>query len=228
MLRCLLYGLTILSAAASAETRTMTLREAVELAVRQNPDLLLARLDEEKSREAIRTARDPFIPRITVGSGLAYSNGFPMSIEGSAPSIVQARASQFIFNRPQQLTIAQTREDSRGAAYALSGKREEVVYRVASLFLDAERAARLGALARKNADSQERVLGIVRAQVSEGRALPLAEKTAALNLARSRQAVDSMEADQATLETNLALALGLSAVDHIRPASADRPVPRFP
>ena len=161
--------------------------EAVELAVRQNPDLTLARLDEDKAREGIRVAQDPFIPRITVGSGLAYSNGFPMSIDGSAPSIVQARASQFIFNRPQQLAIAQAREDTRGAGLAVGGKREEVAYRVAELFLDAERAARIGALARKDAESQERVLGIVQAQVREGRALALAEKTAALNLARTRQ-----------------------------------------
>ena len=81
----------------------MTLREAVRRAVAQNPDVTLARLDEENARHGVQVAKDPFSPRIVVGSGLAYSNGFPMSIEGSAPSIVQARASQFIFNRQQRL-----------------------------------------------------------------------------------------------------------------------------
>src|SRR5215471_4639178 len=90
-----------LSAGLRAEVHTMTLRQAVALAVRQNPDIGLARLDEENARHAVRTARDPFLPRLVVGSGLAYTNGFPMSIEGSAPSIVQARASQYLFNRPQ-------------------------------------------------------------------------------------------------------------------------------
>ena len=77
----------------------MTLRQAVTRAMAQNPDITLARLDEENARHGVQIAKDPFAPRITVGSGLAYSNGFPMSIEGSAPSIVQARATQFLFNR---------------------------------------------------------------------------------------------------------------------------------
>jgi outer membrane protein TolC len=85
----------------------MTLRQAVEAALKQSPDIALARLDEEKARQGVRLARDPFVPRVTVGSGLAYSNGFPMSIEGSAPSVVQAHASAFIFNRPQSFTVAQ-------------------------------------------------------------------------------------------------------------------------
>ncbi|HJT89412.1 MAG TPA: TolC family protein, partial [Bryobacteraceae bacterium] len=59
-----------------AEVFTMTLRQAVETALKQNPDVLLARLDQEKARQAIRQARDPFTPRLVVGSGLAYSNGF--------------------------------------------------------------------------------------------------------------------------------------------------------
>src|ERR1051325_9197322 len=139
----------LLVSRALAEVHPMTLRQAVEMAVRQNPEIALARLDEEKARHGVRVARDPFTPRITVGSGLAYSNGFPMSIEGSAPSIVQARASQFIFNRQQTYLVAQAKEDARGAGMGTAGKREEVAYRTASLYLDAERAGRIGELARK-------------------------------------------------------------------------------
>src|SRR5690349_20524526 len=96
-------ALLILAAAAGAhaEVRPLTLRQTVALAVQQNPDVALARLDEEMARLAVRLAKDPFTPRVTVGSGLAYTYGFPMSVEGSAPSIVQARASSFIFNRQQ-------------------------------------------------------------------------------------------------------------------------------
>ncbi len=107
----------------------MTLREAVRRAVAQNPDVTLARLDEENARHGVQVAKDPFSPRIVVGSGLAYSNGFPMSIEGSAPSIVQARASQFIFNRQQSYLVAQAREQVRGAGIDVANKRDEVAYR---------------------------------------------------------------------------------------------------
>src|ERR1035441_10910031 len=72
--------LLVLVCLARAEVRPMTLRQAVETALKQNPDIALARLDEEKAWQAVRVARGPFAPRLVVGSGLAYSNGFPMSI----------------------------------------------------------------------------------------------------------------------------------------------------
>ena len=126
----------------------MTLRQAVETALKQNPDLVLARLEEEKTRQAVRVARDPFVPKLVVGSGMAYTNGFPMSIEGSAPSIVQATATQYLFNRPQNYIVAQARENARSAQLGTAAKQEDVAYRTTSLYLDAERAARVGALAR--------------------------------------------------------------------------------
>ena len=196
--------------------------------MKQNPDVALARLDAEKARQAIRVARDPFTPRLTVGSGLAYSNGFPLSIEGSAPSIVQAQAAQYLFNRPQSYAVAQARENARGASLGVAGKRDEVGYRIASLFLDAERAARVGDLARKDADSQGKVLDTVTAQVQEGRALPLTQKTAAYQLAAARELADNLDADRETAETALAIALGFSAEDRVVPAPDPRPAPALP
>src|ERR1039457_2838564 len=165
-----------------AEVRPMTLRQAVETALRQNPDIALSRLEEERARQAVQVAKDPFTPRLTVGSGLAYSNGFPMSIEGSAPSIVQAHANQFLFNRQQSYAVAQAKEQVRGAGIDVASKRDEVAYRTASLYLEAERAARVLTMARKDTESLQTVLAAIQAQVKEGRALPLADKQAALHL----------------------------------------------
>jgi len=206
----------------------MSLRQAVAAALKQNPDLTLVRLDEEKARQAVRVARDPFSPKLMVGSGLAYSNGFPMSIEGSAPSIVQANVSEDLFNRPQSFAVAEARENAHAAQLGTAAKQEEVAYRIASLYLDAERAARVRDLACQDAESLQTVLEAVQAQVQEGRALPLAEKQANLNLARARELADDLEADQDTAETALATALGLTPADRVRPIADEQtalPVP---
>src|SRR5436305_680945 len=208
--------------------RSLTRRQAVQIAIQQNPDLTLARLDEEKARQAVRSARDPFFPRLVVGSGLAYSNGFPMSIEGSAPSIVQAQARAFIFNRPQSYQIAVAKENVRGATLTVASKRDEVAYRVASLFVDAERVGRVIELARKDAESQQKVLETVQALVKEGRALPLAEKQAALNVARARQLFDALEDDRIAAQSALAMAIGLHAEDRVQPTEGQRPSPTLP
>ncbi|HTS64699.1 MAG TPA: TolC family protein [Candidatus Acidoferrales bacterium] len=217
-----------LAAVGRAEVHPMTLRQAVALALKQNPEIELARLDEESARHAVRIARDPFLPHVTVGSGLAYTNGFPMSVEGSAPAVFQARASQYLFNRPQSYAVAQAKESARGAAMDVANKRDEIAYRTASLYLDAERSTRVAELARKEAESLQKVLDAVRAQVAEGRALPLVEKQAAFTLARARQIVENLEIEEAGDETSLAVAVGLSAADRVHPVIGERPAPSLP
>ena len=206
----------------------MTLRQAVETALKQNPDITLARLDEAKARQGVLVAKDPFTPHLVIGSGLAYSNGFPMSIQGSAPSVVQANIVQDIFNRQQSLAVAQAKENARGAALDVAGKRDEVVFRTSSLYLDAERASRLEEFARRQSDSLQKVLETVQTQVREGRALPLAEKTVAANLAHARQAAELLDDDAASSETALAMALGFSAGDRVHPVAEERPAPPLP
>ena len=99
-----------------------------------------------------------------------------MSIEGSAPSVIQGYAKQFIFNRQQSYLVAQSREEARGAAIATDERIDEVAYRTHRAFLDAERGARVSDLARKQADSLDKVAQIVKSQVDEGRVLPIEGK----------------------------------------------------
>jgi outer membrane protein len=220
--------LALLSLLAQAEVHSFTLREAVELALQHNPDVVLSRLDERKAKSEVEIARDPFVTRIVAGSGLAFNNGFPLSIEGAAPSIFQVQASQFLLNRPQTWAVEQAREAVRGAEIGTAAKQDEAVYRVATLYLEAERAAREAAVARKQADNLEHVTAAVRARVEAGRELPLSAKRAAFDAARARQRVLALETAQSGAERSLAYALGLEGDALARPAAEQRPLPRLP
>jgi len=206
----------------------MNLRQAVERALGQNPEIAMARLDELKAQAAVRVQQDPFAPHVYFGSGLAYTNGFPMSIDGAAPSVVQGRASEYLFNRQQSYLVARTKEEARGAGIAATAKKDDVAYRTAVLFLDVERAARAGEMARKELESAQKVLAAVENRVQEGRELPLESKRAALNLARARQAADSLDADRETAETSLAMVLGYGADDRVQPAAEERAAAPMP
>jgi outer membrane protein TolC len=213
--------LTSCTIAVHAEVHTLNLRQAVDRALKQNPDIALARLDEQKAAQSVRLAKAPFSPSIVAGSGLAYANGFPMSIDGAAPSIVQARARQYLFNRQQSLTVAAARENERGAGIGIEAKREEVAFRTTSLFLDAQKVARFADLARKQLESLEKIEQVLEVRVSEGRALPIDSKRAALNVARGRQRVEQLVDDQDATERSLAVVLGFTADDQVRAAAAD-------
>src|SRR4051812_33668267 len=105
----------LLSSSVFAEVHTLTLRQAIDLALEKNPDVLLSRLDEQKSRDQVTITREPFSLKFGVGSGAAYTYGFPASINGNAPSIFRAQGNMDLFNRPQSYLVAQASEAMRGA-----------------------------------------------------------------------------------------------------------------
>jgi outer membrane protein len=220
--------LLALGLALRAESRVLSLKHAVELALAQNPNLALAKLDELKAGWEVRATQEPLLPRLTVGTGAAWSNGMPMSIDGSLPAIFQAKAVRGLWNPQQGYQVAQARELARGSALSSATQREEVALRVASLFLDLERAVEARQVADRQIEHLQRIEAAVRLRVDEGRELPIEARRAALNLARARHRSQTLETSRATLGRSLAIALGLPAGDEVAPAREERATPALP
>ena len=215
------FLLLLSSFAALAETRTMTLAQVLQAASEQSPELALARLDEKKAAEATRAAHDPFRPKLFAGSGLAYSSGFPLSIEGSAPSILESRAIASVFNKPQRLMIDKAKQDEKTVRIGTEMKRDELAYRVAALYLEAGRLAAAARSVRLQTENLQQVESSVKARVAEGRELPIEARRAALRVAQSRQRAVQLDLSRGEAETQLALAVGLPAGDRIQPAEPE-------
>jgi outer membrane protein TolC len=214
--------------AAGAETRTLTLKQAVALALNQNLDLALAKLDELKASWEVRATKEPLLPRLSVGTGVAYSNGMPMSVDGSLPAIFQAKATRGLWNPQQGYQVAQAREAARGTALGAALQRDEVALRVVSLFLDLERTTEACHVTQRQIEPLERIEAAVRLRVEEGRELPLEARRAELNLARTRHKMQTLETQRITLGRSLALALGLEANVEVAPAREERVAPQLP
>jgi outer membrane protein TolC len=213
---------------ARAETYTLTLKQAVDRALAQNPEVMMARLDEVKASLGVRYAASPFTPRFGAGSGAAYTTGFPLSIDGSAPAVFEARANQYLYNKPQRYAIAQAKESARGAGFASGEKADEIAFRVASLYIDVDRAARLADSAGKQVESLQKVLQTAQARVEEGRELAVIAQEANVNLLRARQRLVTLESDRDYAGHSLASTLGYSASDVVQPAGEDRVTPPIP
>jgi len=210
-------ALLLLSSALLAETRLLSLKDAIDLGLRENPDLVLARIEEQKASLAIRIANDPFRPKVFAGSGLAYSNGFPMSIEGSAPSIIQAKAVAAIFNKSYSYRSAQVREQARTAQIDTQLRRDEIVLQTATLFLDAARWARVAEAIKAQLPGLQRTGQVVQLRVREGRELEIEIRKADLALLKTTHRVSLVERDQDAAEAALAAALGLAGQDRVQP-----------
>ena len=220
--------LIVTASAGLAEVHPLTLRQAVEMALKQSPDLVLARLDEQKMQYAIRIAKDPFTPKLYAGSGDAATWGYPSSIEGSAPAIVQTKTDMSLFNRPKSFELARAREHARGAGISVQEKTDDVAFQTASLFLDAQQLARTAQSLKLEVESLERVSEAMKVRVEEGRELPLENKRVAVDLARARQRSNGLRSDLEYAESSLAVVLGYAADDRVQPLDDEHPLAETP
>jgi len=212
----------LIAFSAAAEVRTLTLRDALDIALNQNPDVILARLDQQRARAQVTIAKDPFLPKLFAGSGAAWTNGFPMSIDGNAPAIIQARAPMAIFDRPQSFRAAQANEVVRGMEFDIGMRQDEAAYRVASLFFDADQSARSLAAVERQMESLARVRELTGVRVSEGRELSIESSRADLKLLQAQQRQAELSDSIADAETALAQVLGFAPGDRVHPAQEDR------
>lgn len=218
----LILILAILAVQAIAEHRVLTLKQAVGLALEQNPDLMMARLDEQRAQLEVRAIQEPLIPKLVAGSGLAYTYGMPMSVEGSAPSVVQVRAIRSLWDPARGFLVAKAREDARGAGVETTIVREDVALQTAILFLDLERAQRAAGIARRQVEHLQLVEAAVRLRVEEGRQLPIDGKRAAVNLMQARRRVSALETNLEAHSLALCQSLGLDQKSGVRAALENR------
>jgi outer membrane protein len=203
---------------ACAEIRTLTVRQALELIARQSPDVLLARLDEQRAREQILVAQDPFRPKMNLGSDAVYTSGYPDSINEEAPRILGSRINMDLYNRPKLYVLAETREQARAAHSALEAKVDDVTYQVISLFLDAQELTGRTQRIQNQLAPATAIANKTDARVSAGYELPVERTRARISMLDIQQRLAASRADQSDAEHRLAVILGFPATDSVRPA----------
>jgi outer membrane protein TolC len=205
---------------ARAEVHTLTLQQALEIASRQNPDVALARLDERRAQENIKIARDPFTPKVYVGSGMAYTYGYPNSIQGNAPSIIDLRTDMAIYNKPRRYQVAAARENARGTQLDAQERADEVAYRTASLYLDAEQALKQRQTLGEQLPTLRQVADVMQSRVSEGSELPVEIQRARVNVKQTEHQLNVVKNNEDYAEMLLAVTLGYSANDRVQPVES--------
>src|SRR5579871_36927 len=93
-------GIFLLSAAAClcAQSEPFTLKRAVELAQKKSAPAVIAETDQKIAEQGIEQARSLYMPQVAVGSGIGYTRGFPLTLEGAAPSLFIINSQQSVLN----------------------------------------------------------------------------------------------------------------------------------
>ena len=76
----------------------LTMKHAVELALLHANGIAIISADEQHASASYRELRNSYIPQLNAGAGIGWSDGFPLSLEGSAPSLFNVTAQSALLN----------------------------------------------------------------------------------------------------------------------------------
>src|SRR5207302_370946 len=189
----------------------VTLKRAVELALKHATATDIAAADEQRAFAAYRELRNNFIPQLTAGAGLGWSYGFPLSLEGAAPSLFNINAQSPLWHFEMHDFLGAARAETAGASLRTKDQRnqviEDTVLSYAELAKWEQRLARL----REAQAASEKMEAAVMQRVKEGVDSEMDGTRARLSSARVRLRVAEAAGAADVLRERLAKLTGLAA-----------------
>ncbi|MBN2318649.1 MAG: TolC family protein [Acidobacteria bacterium] len=180
-------GKSLPDTAQPAEERILTIQEAVQMALSRSPEILLAEAQTIRAREAVRESRSLNRPQVFAGSGLAYNNGMPLSIEGAAPSIFQIQMSQSILSKKNNNLIRESEEAGKASRFNKESAENDLASRTASAYFRLHQARRMITLARDRIEAAQTQQEITESLIRAGRMSKVEATSAKTAVSSARQ-----------------------------------------
>lgn len=122
------WGLPLaLSASFSGQTQPLTLKRAVELALTHSVAAGQSSADQQRAFASYHEARNQYFPQMNVGSGLGDTWGYPLSLEGIAPSLVNMTAQSPLFNPALRDDIRAAGSEYKAAQLSAQDQRNQII-----------------------------------------------------------------------------------------------------
>jgi outer membrane protein TolC len=218
-----ILALVLLPASLLAEP--VPLRRVVELALTHASGAAIAAADQQRAEAAVRELHDSYIPQVSTGAGLGYSYGFPLSLEGSAPSLFNVTTQSSVFNPGLREFIRAARAESQVASLKSKDERNQIIQDAVLSYAElAKWEQRLTLLHETEADSKQ-MEAATADRVKEGIDSELDETKAQLSAARVHLRIEEASGAAAVLREHLSKLTGLPA-NSIE--TEPEPLPDFP
>jgi len=159
---------TALLFAPATSAEPLPLERAIRLALSHSTATAIAHADVQRTLADYRELRNHRIPQFFAGSGLGWSYGFPLTIEGAAPSLVTVVAQSTVFNAAQNQFLGAAKADIQAASLQDKDQRNAVIQDVAVSYAElAKWESRLTRLQQDEAHAQQMEQAVA-ARVQEG------------------------------------------------------------
>jgi outer membrane protein TolC len=197
----------------SPDQGPLTFREAVQLALQHSGIMGIATMNQWRSMKAYQEVKNHYLPQFTVGSGLGYSYGFPLTLEGSAPSVVNFTSSQAIFSLSLKHYLKAAKIDWQAQSFDVQEKRNAVLLDVALTYEQLSTATSKLATLQKAQEAADQAQFITQQRVKEGVDSQLELTRSQLVAARIRLRSADAEAQRDVLREHLSRLVGLPAAE---------------
>jgi len=175
----------------------LPLKRAVELALTHSTVAASAAADQQRAAAAYLESRDQYLPQIVAGSGLGESWGFPLTLEGSAPSIFNVNAQSALFSPALRSFVKSAKEESKAAGLQAQDQRAQVMQDTVLTYAELVKwETMLGQLQESQTETAKAV-GLINERVQsgvdsavDGTKAKLAAAQARLQLAQAKGAAD--------------------------------------
>ena len=197
---------------ASLLAEPVTLRHAVELALKHANGAAIAVADEQHASAAYRELRNNYIPQVTVGAGLGWSYGFPLSLEGSAPSLFNINAQSALFHPELRAFMRAAQTETAAASLRTKDQRNQIIQDTVLTYTELQKwELRLSRLHEAEPDAQK-MQAAVADRVKEGIDSELDGTKARLSAARLHLRIAEAQGAADVLRERLSKLTGLPAL----------------
>lgn len=207
------------------QAEQLTFRQAVELALKNSTTMAIADADQRRAQQGYLETRNMFLPQLTLGSGLGYSYGFPLSLENMAPSILNVNAQQFIINAAQREFMRAAKSELAAMMKLGDDRRAEVILETATVYAELDKLQDSLKALREQAAAAARVESVSRERLAAGVDPELEVTRARLGAARVRMAMEQASGQAEMLRTRLSQLTGRTAAEI---ETVSESIPRLP
>jgi len=201
----------------------LTLKSAVEMALRNSKDIQVAKLQASLAEHASQLSKAEFMPNLYAGSGAGYTYGIPETPGGRAPSVFNMTYTEQIFNEPLKGQGKELEEQARSQKFVLEDVKNSVIERTAMAYLELAKVRHSQELLRAEQESADKILQVTQERQGEGYELPMEVTKAQLTKAQVTQRILQLEGRQDELEVFLRGQLGLGDEQAIEVTPEDLP-----
>jgi len=188
------------------------LKRVVELALSHATGGAIASSDEQKAAAAYRELHDSYIPQLTTGAGLGPpSYGFPLALEGQAPSLFNINMQSALFNPSLREFVRAAKVDSAVATLKSKDQRNQIIQDAALSYSElAKWEQRLAHLQEVEAEANKMQAAVAQ-RVKEGVDTEIDGTRARLSAARVHLRVAEAQGAADVLREHLSKLTGLPA-----------------